>query len=175
MGTMGTTPTHCPRWAEMDQTERTRIARKAGFCHRCFHPNFTSKAGPDLRKHNQTECYISKSNKHKYSCLNKECLKHSWICKDHVEENKPLFNTHCKELADKKQNITLSFVTLSSPLNPLSKGPEAHPRPRAPGWPTLTPSLGTGYPTKLSCPDSGPPGRPTPCPAKTMTSRLEAT
>ena len=52
---------------------------------------------------------MSKTSKNKYSCLNKDCLKHSWVCRDHAEENKPLFDTHCKEMADKKQNITFSL------------------------------------------------------------------
>ena len=59
VGHYGNYPTHCPRWAEMHQTERTRTAHKAGFCHRCLHPNFTFKGGRDLQKHHQTECYVS--------------------------------------------------------------------------------------------------------------------
>ena len=117
VGHYGNYPSHCPWWAEMDQNEGHRITQKAGFCHRCLNPTFTFKAGPELQKHHLTDCYVSKTNKHKYSCLNRDCLKHSWVCLDHTEENKPLFDTHCKEMADKKQNIVFSFVTLSPPTN----------------------------------------------------------
>ena len=37
--------------------------------------------------------------------MNKSCLKHSWICQDHVDENKPLFAAHYKEFNTKDQQI----------------------------------------------------------------------
>ena len=72
VGHYGNYPTHCPRWAKMDQKERHRITQKAGFCHRCLNPTFTFKAGPELQTHHLTVCYVSKTNKNKYSCLNKD-------------------------------------------------------------------------------------------------------
>ena len=32
-----------------------------------------------------------KDAKNKYTCLNKECATHSWICTKHKDENKPLY------------------------------------------------------------------------------------
>ena len=49
------------------------------------------------------------------------------------------------------------------------------PRPHLPGRPTMTPSLVISYPAKLSCLGSGQPGKPTPCPARTTTSRYPST
>ena len=117
VGHYGNYPTHCPKWANMTMIERNKSAQTAEFCQRCLNPNSTYKKGVEITKH-LIDCYVSKTNKHKYSCINKECLRHSWVCLDHIDENKPLFDTHQKEMRDKKQNISFSFVTLLNLLQP---------------------------------------------------------
>ena len=70
-------------------------------------PKVVIKNTADLNKHHQTDCYVTSTNKHKFSCLNKACLKHSWICMDHA--------AHSKEFDTKNQQISLSHV-LDQPL-----------------------------------------------------------
>ena len=41
---------------------------------------------------------MSRTNKHKFSCLNKSCLQHSWTCHSHTEENRPLLDAHYTEI-----------------------------------------------------------------------------
>ena len=90
----GKFPTHCPQWARMDIDEKKKIAMAAKHCLRCFAPNIFVKTKVDTAKHHETECYVYGINRHKFTCLNRTCLLHSWICKDHIEENGPQSETH---------------------------------------------------------------------------------
>ena len=101
MNHYGNFPTHCPQWAKMNLSEKKRTSKLAKYCLRCFAPKVVIKNTIDCNKHHQTECYVSGTNKHKFSCLSKTCLKHSWICQDHVNENKPLLAAHYKEFDSK--------------------------------------------------------------------------
>ena len=98
MNHYGNFPTHCPQWTKMNLTEKKRTTKLAEYCLRCFAPKVFIKSQLDGNRHHQTRCYVSGKNKHKFSCLNTTCLKHSWICQDHVDENKPLLAAHYKEL-----------------------------------------------------------------------------
>ena len=92
----GNSPTHCPQWTKMDLAERARIAKLAQYCPRCFAPRLIIKRN-NCNKHLQNRCYVSSTKKHKFTCLNKTCLKHSWICQDHIDKNKPLIDAHIEE------------------------------------------------------------------------------
>ena len=92
----GNFPTHCPQWAQMDINEKKKTALEAEYCLRCFAPRIFVKTGIDVVKHHEDECYVKSTNKHKFTCLNKACLQHSWICCEHTEENRPLLEAHHK-------------------------------------------------------------------------------
>ena len=70
----GNFPTHCPQWAKMNLSEKKRTSKLAEYCLRCFAPKVVIKNTIDCNKHHQTDCYVSGTNKHKFSCLNKACL-----------------------------------------------------------------------------------------------------
>ena len=103
----GNFPIHCPQWAQMDIKEKRKFALEAGYCLRCFSPRIFVMTRTDLIQHRKDECYVKSTNKHKFTCLNKTCLQHSWICRDHTDENRPLLEAHHREAADNNQEIPL--------------------------------------------------------------------
>ena len=105
MNHYGNFPTHCPQWAKMDLAEKKRTSKLAEYCLKCFAPNVFIKNTLDCNRHHKTKCYVSGTNKHKFSCLNTSCLKHSWICQNHVDENRPLLAAHYKEFDTMGQQI----------------------------------------------------------------------
>ena len=117
-GHYGNYPTHCPRWSEMDMAEREKIARTAGYCPQCMGSKIVIKSNAQARTHMATDCTVRFNRKNKYTCLNKDCLLHSWICKTHKEENQPLFDAHMAEVTSKQQNLKFCFVTLSPTTRP---------------------------------------------------------
>ena len=107
----GNFPTHCPQWAKMNLAEKKRTSKLAEYCLRCFAPKVIIKSTLDYNRHHQTDCNVSSTNKHKFSCLNKSCLQHSWICSDHSDENRPLLDAHYKESENNNQLIPLPRST----------------------------------------------------------------
>ena len=98
----------------MNFDDRNDIAIAAQFCTRCMSPKYKSKGRSDLLRHSTHECYMSRPGaKNKFTCLNKECTIHSWICTKHKEENKPLYEAHQREFLDKKQSIVFSHICIS--------------------------------------------------------------
>ena len=65
--------------------------------------NFSKYKRMDVVKHLDTGCYVKGTNKHKYLCLNKACLLHSWICIKHTKENRPLLEAQHKEATNGNQ------------------------------------------------------------------------
>ena len=100
----GNFPTHCPQWTKMDVAERARIAKLTQYCPHCFAPSLIIKRN-NCNRHLQNRCYVLSKNKYKFTCLNKACLKHSWICQDHRNENWLLISAHIQEL-QKQQTPT---------------------------------------------------------------------
>ena len=110
----GNFPNHCPQWAKMNLAERTRTSKLAQYCLRCFAPRLVIKR-TNCNKHHQIKCYVSSTKKHKFTCLNKTCLKHSWFCQDHVDENAPLLAAHYEEFNLQGQQI-LAPTSATQPL-----------------------------------------------------------
>ena len=140
-GHYGNYPTHCPRWAEMNMVERLKTAHNAGFCIRCLSIDFIF-TDSSLKQHHNNECYVNSDNKHKFSCLHKDCLRHSWVCKQHKYENRPLYETHIKEVTASKQKLSFSCICTAGPPTPImSHRPAQSPAPSmvqgAAGYPTL--------------------------------------
>ena len=58
--------------------------------------------------------------KNKYTCLNKDCKLHSWICTAHKDENRPLYEAHQRDFLEKNQRIVFSHLCTMDPgHNPL--------------------------------------------------------
>ena len=109
----GNFPTHCPQWTKMNIAEIKKTSKLVKYCLRCFAPRLIIKK--NMRsKHNKTKCYVSSSRKHKFTCLNKACLTHSWVCEDHIDENIPLIDAHHDEL----QMLTSTKSYPAAPTNP---------------------------------------------------------
>ena len=110
-GHYGNYPTHCPRWSEMEMSDKEKIARVVGYCAQCRGSKVVIKSNGQLSKHIATECIVKHNRKHRYTCLNKDCLLHSWICKNHKEENQPLYDAYMSEVTTKQQNQKFCFIT----------------------------------------------------------------
>ena len=117
-GHYGNYPTHCPRWSEMEMKDRETIARSAGYCPQCMGSKYNFKNFSQLNKHVTSECPVRYNKKNKYTCLNKDCLRHSWICHQHREENQPLFEAHMKEITSRQQNLKFCMVSRIFMPNP---------------------------------------------------------
>ena len=101
----------------MDIDEKKKIAMAAEHCLRCFAPNIFVKTKVDTAKHHKTECYVYGINRHKFTCLNRTCLLHSWICKDHIEENGPQSETHDMESTTVRRSLLPRLDVTSSAKN----------------------------------------------------------
>ena len=101
----------------MNLAEKERTSKLAEYCLRCFAPKVFPRNTPDCNEDCQHECYVSSTNKHKYSCLTKTCLKHSWICEDHIDENKPLRDAHYWDFDSIDQHITVPTNSIAHTLN----------------------------------------------------------
>ena len=97
----GNYPTHCPRWAGMNNEERAKLAREAKFCLYCLDPkvNFNRYEHPKV-------CPV-RTQKNKYSCTNERCRLHSWICSKHKSENAELLQGFADEMT--KRNIAFTY------------------------------------------------------------------
>ena len=91
----------------MDLSTKINTSRRAKYCLQCFFPKVFLVNVKDRTKHHETECYVSSTNKHKFSCLNKPCLQHSWTCQNHVDENRPLLDAHYMEFRTRDQQMSI--------------------------------------------------------------------
>ena len=89
--------------AEYAQPWRPQATLEAEYCIQFVSPKVFIKTRMDVVKHLDTGCYVKGTNKHKYTCLNKACLLHSWICIKHTKENRPLLEAHHKEATNGNQ------------------------------------------------------------------------
>ena len=113
--------TGCPQFISMDMTERFGLIRDIKLCANCFHPDVTYS-----RDHEQ-ECSI-KEKKSSFSCS--KCNRHSWICKNHKEQNKAKLDKFKKDYRDRYQ-VKLVFTAFfpASPISSRSTSPSAPPSP----------------------------------------------
>ena len=97
----GNYPTHCPRWAGMNNEERAEIARDAKFCLYCLDPKVT------FNRYEHPKVCPVRTQKNKYSCTNERCRLHSWICSRHKSENAELLQGFADEMT--KRNIAFTY------------------------------------------------------------------
>ena len=94
--------TGCPQFISMDMSSRFNIIREVKICEKCFHPEVTYS-----REH-EKECTI-KDKKSSFSCV--KCNRHSWICKNHKEQNKAKLDKFRKDYRD-KHKLKLVFAVI---------------------------------------------------------------
>ena len=93
--------TGCPKFIEASSELRKTIAIKIKLCRQCFHPDviFTSDHIRD--------CSFS-NKKNSYSCQNKNCKVHMWICLTHKQENKQVMERFKRDLQSKGHNLAFT-------------------------------------------------------------------
>ena len=95
-------PTGCPKFMEATIDLRKTIVHKIKICRQCFHPEVISS--PSHMK----ECPFS-NKKNSYSCLNKSCKDHMWICLSHKLENKKVMEKFRDDLQRKGHDLAMTI------------------------------------------------------------------
>ena len=95
-------PTGCPKFIEATVNERKPMILKPKFCKMCLNPDVI------YSKEHLKECKVIQK-KNKYSCQNKKCMDHMWICSIHKHENKSCMEKFSKEL--QKKGLSLAFLS----------------------------------------------------------------
>ena len=107
--------TGCPIFMALTTIERFRQSRKAEFCVQCFDKDVKFSQGSHMSRqgNQQVQCSVSKDTKHRYSCLDSNCLFHMWVCRKHKKLNEPTMKK--QQLKLKKTGNKLSFTVSSTP------------------------------------------------------------
>ena len=102
--------TGCPIFMALATVDKFRKGREAEFCVQCFDKSVKFVGGSHLNKEtNQAvQCMVTKNSKHRYSCLDKECLNHMWICRKHKKLNEPTMKKQQARI--KNSGGSLNFV-----------------------------------------------------------------
>ena len=95
--------TGCPKFIEASTEKRLGLATKIKLCRQCFHPEVIFVDTDHFR-----ECQFSQK-KNSYSCQNKNCRDHMWICLAHKVDNRKAMQKFQRDL--KKQGYNLAFLT----------------------------------------------------------------
>ena len=121
--------TGCPIFMSMKTSLRLSKARQAEFCLRCFDRNVKYiKGGSHVDKttNQPVVCTVTKQTKHRYSCMEENCLNHMWVCRNHQSVNRATLKKQQDKL--KKQNITFSFLSLPPSQQNVSANSEVVPK-----------------------------------------------
>ena len=127
--------TGCPVFMELSTVEKFRKAREAEFCIKCFDKDIKYNNGAHMNKESDqiVPCYVTKETKHRYSCLDKTCLNHMWICRKHKKLNEETMKKQQTKL--KKSGASLNF-TVGVPSSPKV----VHANQQIPGLPEYSPT-----------------------------------
>ena len=92
--------------------ERYTKAREAEFYINCFDNNCKFSGGLHVSRNDNkvVKCTVTKELKHRYSCLDKYCLSHMWICRRRKKLNSPTLQKQQSKLesSGKKFNFNVS-------------------------------------------------------------------
>ena len=99
-------PTGCPKFIEATLDSRISLVSKIQLCRQCFNPNIIW-----TRDHDK-DCLINKK-KSIYTCTNRNCNDHMWICLMHRTANKESMEKFKDDL--QKQGHNLAF-TMAMPI-----------------------------------------------------------
>ena len=108
--------TGCPVFMMITTPERFRRAREAEFCINCFDKNIRFSNAAHISKdiNQPVQCMVTKDSKHRYSCLDKTCLNHMWICRKHKKLNEPTMKKQQARI--KTSGASFNFPVGSPPI-----------------------------------------------------------
>ena len=94
----------------LSTVDKFRKSREAEYCIKCFDKNLKFVNGSHLNKENNqaVKCIVTKDSKHRYSCLDKDCMNHMWICRKHKKLNEPTMKKQQARI--KNSGATLNFI-----------------------------------------------------------------
>ena len=93
--------TGCPKFIQATTELRKSIATKIKLCRQCFHPDVIF-----VREH-IAKCPFSKK-RNAYTCQNRNCREHMWICLPHKSENRDAMDRFRSDLQRKGLNLALT-------------------------------------------------------------------
>ena len=93
--------TGCPKFIEASTEFRKTLVSKIKLCKQCFHPDLI------VTREHYNECPFNKK-KNNYSCQNKYCKEHMWICLTHKGDNKQAMEKFRQELQKKGHNLAMT-------------------------------------------------------------------
>ena len=100
--------TGCPKFIESSTELRKSLAMKIKLCRQCFHPDVV------FTRDHLASCPFSKK-KNSYSCLNRNCKEHMWICLPHKAENREAMDRFRRDLHRKGFSLALTSSMSSMP------------------------------------------------------------
>ena len=106
--------TGCPKFMEATTELRKVLVSKIKLCRQCFHPDIV------VTNDHYAECPFNEK-KNNYSCQNKSCKEHMWICLSHKKDNKRAMENFRRVLQQQGHNLamTMDMSFQTSQMTPL--------------------------------------------------------
>ena len=92
--------TGCPKFMEASTDLRKVLVAKIKICRQCFNPDVI------VTNQHYTECPFNEK-KNSYSCLNKSCKEHMWICLIHKKDNKQAMENFRRQLQQQGYSLAM--------------------------------------------------------------------
>ena len=133
----------------LPSVDKFRKAREAEFCIKCFDKGIKFVGGSHLSKEtNQAvQCMVTKDSKHRYSCLDKECLNHMWVCRKHKKLNEPVMKKQQARLKASGGSLNFHVDPSSAPAASAVSSPAT--TPNLPVQPILLEYIPTALPDSI--------------------------
>ena len=133
----------------MPSVDKFRRAREAEFCIKCFDKGIKFVGDSHLSKEtNQAvQCMVTKDSKHRYSCLDKECLNHMWVCRKHKKLNEPVMKKQQARLKASGGSLNFHVDPSSAPAASAVSSPAT--TPNLPVQPILLEYIPTALPDSI--------------------------
>ena len=93
--------TGCPKFVEATTEMRKTLVNKVQTCPQCFHPDII------FTRDHIKDCPFSKK-KNNYSCQNRNCREHMWICLQHKSANKLAMQKFRTDLLQSGHNLAFT-------------------------------------------------------------------
>ena len=115
--------TGCPIFMPLSTVDRFRKAREAEFCVNCFDKNikFVNGTHIDKQGNQSVPCVVTKESKHRYSCTDKNCLFHMWVCRRHKKLNEQSMKKHQTRIQNLGGTFNFNVTSIAPVLPPPPK------------------------------------------------------
>ena len=125
--------TGCPIFMFLSTIDKFKKGREAEFCVNCFDKGVKFSGGSHFNTQDKqpVKCSVTKDTKHRYSCLDKTCLTHMWVCRKHKKLNEPTMKKQQTRLKNAGGSLNFNVDSVSPPAvaaqTPVSSIPQYIP------------------------------------------------